>query len=649
MGNEKITLEFDGSQPKKGYQDVAQAAKQAATENASLGKTSAKTSEQIHKEGDEAAKTAKYLENLGKSYSVTTADIDKSAKQASASINRATTNLHAFGTGVGPLQAVGQAAQRTAEGLGKLGGTAAYLGDKDMVAATQGLNAFAGGLAATATPLGSLMAIIASGIVVMKELNKTTIEGASNANIFDKAVIDLLDTFYQGKNTVSGMVDEINRLNAEGDKFVANFASGVDDMSKRIRKSFEDIKAISLDYANNRQDYELRVKVSGIEDVKILEEQSKAAIQRLEEMAKRVPEDFDQRERFQQELEAETQRVRRETAIYEARRQQILDEQRQAAIRAAEEEKKAKEEAAKKAIEDHKNEMARIKAEKEARIKAANDRREAERKADEEKRNRLEEFLRKSKEPAAPTTSPGNQSAPPAQGMTDQPNPYGEGEAPTAGNDSSAAFADAINPLGQFTTDFNIGGNSYIEGDGTSPAVGTDPFQELVDRIDKRLTDANIARTAKETEMERLRKENDEKRMQTLEDRFGTRDKKYIQDPAEKREFQKYDNALKDAYRDDEREASRNFDKNGPTDAQKEDAVKKISDKTTELFQKQTGADEAKQELEETTTQGMVQMAARISAMESFLKKQNEMRARALGLGRGTAPSNRASQARANP
>ena len=83
--------------------------------------------------------------------------------------------------------------------------------------------------------------------------------------------------------------------------------------------------------------------------------------------------------------------------------------------------------------------------------------------------------------------------------------------------------------------------------------------------------------------------------------------------------------------------------------AQKEDAVKKISDKTTELFQKQTGADEAKQELEETTTQGMVQMAARISAMESFLKKQNEMRARALGLGRGTAPSNRASQARANP
>ena len=567
------------------------------------------------------------------------------------------------------------------EGLIKLGKAASTLTLSGAIAGIKGMTAAVGAavgaIAGLAATVGILVAGLGSLIYVIYRLIVPTKELADENNFLDKA---MANTVFTGEKQHAQLL-KLKQIYEEDDEKLRQYVASTEratqaqmEMSREAMSLEKQVEELGKTLGKAKESYQLKIEVENMTSIDEIDKriaESQANLEAIKNRDVATPAELEQRNK---DLAEGLKKSSEEQNALIARRNQLLDEQRNKERELAEQKKKQAEEEKQKLDADfkrieerqqeqaetdadaHKKRLEQIEAEKKARedahAKHVSDEAAAAKQQEEAAKKWLEQNKQKQKgqqdlnqTQQQPAQMPSQPSAP-----TEKKNPYGEGEAPTAGQDNSAAYAAALDPFSQFTTDFNIGGNSYVEGDGKSPGAGTDQFQELVDKIDKKLTDANIARTAKETEMEKLRQKNDAERKRKLEEKFGTSDKRYVQGGDEqKKQFQEYDNYLRKGDKEEERNASRDFDKNGPTDAQKEDAVKKISDKTTELFQKQTGADEAKQELEETTTQGMVQMAARISAMESFLKKQNEMRARALGLGRGTAPSNRASQARANP
>lgn len=566
------------------------------------------------------------------------------------------------------------------EGLIKLGKAASTLtlggaiaGIKAMTAA---VGAAVGALAGLAATIGILVAGAGSLVYVIYRLIVPTKELADENNFLDKA---MANTVFTGEKQHAQLL-KLKQIYEEDDEKLKQYVASTEratqaqmEMSREAMSLEKQVEELGKTLDKAKESYQLKIDVENMNSIDEIDKriaESQAKVEAIKNRDVATPAELEQRNK---DLAEGLKKSSEEQNALIARRNQLLDEQRNKERDLADQKKKQAEEEKQKLDADfkrieerqqeqaqtdadaHKKRLEQIEAEKKAREDAHTKRVADDAAAAKQQEEAAKKWLEQTKQKQKGQEDLNQAQQQPAQmpepsSPTEKKNPYGEGEAPTAGKDAgSNPYAAALDPFSQFSTDFNIGGNSYTE-TGSSPGAGTDQFQELVDKIDKKLTDANIARTAKETEMEKLRQKNEEERRKKLEDKFGTSDKRFVQGGAEqKKQFQEYENYLRKGDKEEERNASREFDKNGPTDAQKEDAVKKISDKTTELFQKQTGVDDAKQDLEETTTQGMVQMAARLSAMEAFLKKQAEARARAFGMGRGTAPSNRSSQARANP
>lgn len=566
------------------------------------------------------------------------------------------------------------------EGLIKLGKAASTLTLSGAIAGLKAMTATVGAavsaLAGLAATIGILVAGLGSLIYVIYRLIVPTRELADENNFLDKA---MANTVFAGEKQHAQLL-KLKQIYEEDEEKLKAYTAATEravqsqmDMSREAMSLEKQVEELGKTLDKAKESYQLKIDVENMSSIDEIDKRiadSQARVEAIKNRDVATPAELEQRNK---DLAEGIKKSSEEQNALVARRIQLLEEQRAKEKELADQKKKQAEEEKQKLDADfkrieerqheqaeadadaHKKKIEQIEAERKARedahTKRVADDAAAAKQQEEAAKKWLEQAKQKQKgqedlnqAQQQPAQMPSAPSAP-----TEKKNPYGEGEAPTAGEDAgSNPYAAALDPFSQFTTDFNIGGNSYETG--PSPGAGTDQFQELVDKIDKKLTDANIARTAKETEMEKLRQKNEDERRKKLEEKFGTSDKRYVQGGAEqKKQFQEYENYLRKGDKEEERNAAREFDKQGPTDAQKEDAVKKISDKTTELFQKQNGLDEAKQGLEETTTQGMVQLAARMSSMEAFLKRQTEARARALGMGRGTAPSNRASQQRANP
>ena len=297
-------------------------------------------------------------------------------------------------------------------------------------------------------------------------------------------------------------------------------------------------------------------------------------------------------------------------------------------------------------------ELQNIQARRDAESKAIDERQKKEQAAADAKKKQEDEILAKIKGKQQQEANPPQPQSPssPTE-STDQSNKYGEGTAPTAGKKNSSAYAGATNFLGTIESDFDITGNSSLAAGGDS--TGKDPFVDLAEKINKKLTDQNIKRKAIVEEMKRREKDDNEKIRQELERQFGTSDEKGLDSRDSKEEFRKNKAALEKSYKDDRRQSARDMNKNGITDDQREDAIKKIVDQSASAAAKSADVGDTFVDFAKEGTEKLQDHEKRLvsqeEAMKAFVSQARQLNQNRRSSGLGTAPSNITSQARANP
>lgn len=421
-----------------------------------------------------------------------------------------------------------------------------------------------------------------------------------------KALFDPVDQ-HKNEIEVKLRIADLNTVNSV-DARIKQIRDTVEEATAQEATTADEIKAKNERLLELQKQYGIEVNML-IEKRKSLEEKDEAdRLKAIEEKRQKQKEAF---EKYTGELKF----IRDTNAAYDAEELKGIEERKQATIKAIEEKKKKEQEAAdaKKKQEDEL--LAKIKG--------------------------------KQQQEANPT-QPQSPSAP--SSPSEQPNKYGDGVAPTAGKKPNAFAAQANMDFG-IETDFMGGANSSFAVGGDS--TGKDPFVDLTEKINKKLTTKNIKRKAVAEEMAKREKEDNEKVKQELERQFGTSDVNSIDSRDSRQDFIKRKKALENSYRDERRDAARDMNKNGISEDQREDAIKKITDETTQTFVKQNKLDETKQEFFGEVTKSIVEQGGKIVSLEQTMKsfigqlKAASQAKRSAGL--GTAPSNARSQQGANP
>ena len=436
--------------------------------------------DKLQREVDQLTKSADLAEDQLGSFAVSTQSVGSSAEKAAASVKK-------MDGAVGPLQRAGKAAGATREGLEKLASTASYVGDESTKSVVTGMNAVTGAMLAVTTPAGAVAATIASLVVLTREFSKELVNVADPANDIDRIALDLAKSL--------GFIDDAAynlaaTMRAE-QKTVDNFAKGMEDASKRMSEAEAAARGLKDIVEESREAYRLKISVDGIQDVAEAERRVAETLRGVEEIRNRPISTPEEREQWIKDLERATKTADQQIRAIEQRRIALLEAERQKREQADQEAKQRQEKFDADAKQRHANRMKEI--DDEAKAKRQADEEEVARKeALEEKnagiiRERLD-ALRKEKEGVA-AVQQQQQAGQAGAGST---NPYGDGQAPTAGQDSNP-YANIGSDLpsfgfgqnfvgGGFAGELGGGGYTSFGGRGGKDAQGGG----LLDRGDQR-------------------------------------------------------------------------------------------------------------------------------------------------------------------
>lgn len=404
--------------------------------------------DKLQREVDQLTKSADLAEDQLGSFAVSTQSVGSSAEKAAASVKK-------MDGAVGPLQRAGKAAGATREGLEKLASTASYVGDESTKSVVTGMNAVTGAMLAVTTPAGAVAATIASLVVLTREFSKELVNVADPANDIDRIALDLAKSL--------GFIDDAAynlaaTMRAE-QKTVDAFAKGMEDASKRMSEAEAAARGLKDIVEESREAYRLKISVDGIQDVAEAERRVAETLRGVEEIRNRPISTPEEREQWIKDLERATKTADQQIRAIEQRRIALLEQERQKREQADQEAKQRQEKFDADSKQRHANRMKEI--DDEAKAKRQADEEEAARKeALEEKnagiiRERLD-ALRKEKDGVA-AVQQQQQAGQAGAGST---NPYGEGQAPTAGQDSNP-YANIGSDLPSFGFGHNFVGGGF--------------------------------------------------------------------------------------------------------------------------------------------------------------------------------------------
>jgi len=503
VSNEKVSLEFDGGDAKKGYQDIAKSAREAGQANVEMARDVGTVADACSDAGDEAKGTASKVSTLGNEIAGTsgqaqkaegaiesfTISVDKAGQKMDVAADKAehlaraqarvASGGHGAAKGVDALKDGAGGLDAILSSVG-LGGAAQFagtierltLGAKDLSAATGGMG---NAITKIAIPLAAAYAIYKS----METIFNSTLELMPEIRVQWDALTESVSGYLEeGRKVLNDWgflndeAEELKKKNAELKKSFDDNNKALTEAQAKINPVTDAIKSLNDEIERGRQQEKIEVEVQGIETVESAEREIQNIQKSLDEISKRPSLTIEAANMNAAELEAAWKMNEPRLRALEERRKQLQQQEKQAADerkKVADAEKKTDEDATKRHDDEHDAEMDRIKTETDAKKKAANELAKSEADAAKKSRDaRIEEIL-KSKE-STDTKIEGIQQVQQAEQQSqEQPNKYGEGIAPTAGKKNSDAYAGAIDPLSQFTTDYDMGGNSFMMPGGSGP------------------------------------------------------------------------------------------------------------------------------------------------------------------------------------
>lgn len=496
-------LKFDDGNTPDGLKKVADAAEKTAQAGQDMGQKMANAADAVGKAGDEAKQAAgqassldgsltgvaggaKKAESAVESFTVSTdqmmrkmdAATDK-AEQLARAQAKVAKGGHEAGKGIDTAKDAfgGLDAILTTAGLPGLGSLAgglerATMGFKDLSTAGGGT---AGALTKILIPLAAAYAIYKS----METIFNSTLELMPEIRVQWDAFTDSVGKHVKVAREVlndwgflNDEAEELKKKNEDLKKSFDDNNKALAEAQAKINPVTEAIKGYNDEVARGREQEKIDVEVQGVQSVASAEQQIKDMQKALDEVANRPAPTVEIANQNAKDLEGLWKTYEPRMRALEERRKQLQQQEKQAADerkKVADSEKKTDEDAAKRSDDEHRAEMDRIKKESDAKKKAADELAKSEADAAKKSRDaRIEEIL-KSKE-STDTKIEGIQQVQQAEQQSqEQPNKYGEGVAPTAGKKNSDAYAGAIDPLSQFTTDYDMGGNSFMMPGGSGP------------------------------------------------------------------------------------------------------------------------------------------------------------------------------------
>lgn len=667
-------------------QDAAKATDQLGKE---IDQTTKETNE-FSTSLDDATKKAKALAVAEQEAAAKARDFEQAQKHTKEQAEGTKEGLEGVKTvlevlGYGALAYVIDLLARLTEGFIKLGKAVTTISWAGITTGFATLAATLTGLVATiglvVTAIGALGYVIYRVIVPTKEL-------ADANNIFDTAManamftskefrdelLNLKEVYKQDEERLKAYVDEVDRA-----------TKSQMEASKQAESLYERLETLKKSIDQNADDYSLNIEVAGLDSTEAVNERIQAIKDGLDEIRNRDVVNAADKQKRDKELSDALEKGEREINLLLQRRNQLLDEQRakkQAIIDLDKEEAKKKKEAADAAAkqadeeikkieqaqfdqadrdeEEHKKELARIKAERDARKKASE---EAIKQALEARNARIDEIAKA--EEVTETKIEGIQQVQQAeQKAEEEKSKYGEGEAPTAGQDAgNNPYAAALDPFSQFTSDFNFAGNSYTESN-------MNPNGKSPSSANRKVTNKAVEeqlRQFDEEELAKLRKSwmIDESESQTIDD-FRKAAQKQIRRTGFDHGLQEDIAGFKQRRRDVEQYERKNFQKAAAgkdtgedADVQEErqselvDAGQKLLDETKQTNQERKSMMkdhlDVTKELAQNQADDRTEIAANkadIAAIKQIMKISAQ---RAQAFRKGPAPSNRTNQVRANP
>ena len=688
-------MKFDDGGTPDGLKKVADAGDKTAESLKDVGQTGLKAAEGIAKTGDEASSAAGDVQKLEseltdvaggaqkaesavESFTIST---DQMAKKMDAAADKAehlaraqakvAKGGHETGKGIDTAKDAfgGLDAILTTAGLPGLGSLAgglerATMGFKDLSAA-------GGGQAAALTkiliPLAAVYATYKSLEVIFNSTLELMPEIRVKWDAITESVSGYIEQARKLANDYGFLDDEGEELKKSTEEMNKAFNEQQDALAKaqlQMQPTIDKIKALNDEMERGKEQEKIKVEIEGITNIESAEREIQSMQKALDDIANRPAPTVEAANQNAKELEALWKQYEPRIRALEDRRKQLQQQQKDeedARKQAAANQKKDDEDTSTRRSDEHDAEMDRIKTESDARKKASDE--VAKREADAAKQSRdarIEEIL-KTKE-STDTKIEGIQQVQQAEQQA-QPNKYGEGEAPTAGQDAgNNPYAAALDPFSQFTSDFNFAGNSYTEtsmnpgsgsGGGSDKAATRKVIQEAVDE-QLRQHEADFAKAM----ASKYDVEGDVSTVNEVIDAVNQTGRK-VDFKDDVNQFNREQRGLKKTETQSYRKAMAGRDTGEDEDSQAGrqdelvDASMRLLDETKQTNQarKQMGKEQidVTKELAQNQADDRAEIAAQKADLEAIKQIMRIGAQRAQAFRKGPAPSNRTSQVRANP
>lgn len=640
---------------------------------------------------DDATKKAKALAVAEQEAAAKAKDFERAQKNTKEQAEGTKEGLEGFKAilevlGYGALAyVIGMLAQFT-EGIIKVGKAISTISWTAISAGIATVGTALAGVVATiglaVTAFGALAYVVYRVIVPTREL-------ADANNIFDTAManamftskefreelLNLKEVYKQDEERLKAYVDEVDRA-----------TKSQMEASKEAESLYERLETLKKTIDQSKDDYSLNIEIGNLDSTAAVDERINAIKEGLDDIRNRDVANAKEKMERDKELADALEQGEKELGLLLQRRIQLLDEVRkakQAEIdldkERADKQKKIDEDNSKswdeqvKKIEqdsfdqadrdkkEHEKELARIKAEGEARQKA----RDAAIKQAIEARNARIDEIAKAKE-STETQVDGIQQVQQAQQQAEEKkSPYGEGEAPTAGQDAgNNPYAAAIDPFSQFTSDFNFAGNSYTETSMNPNGKGSNSSSNR--KVTNKAVEEQLQQFDQD-ELANLRNKYGigESQSKTI-DEFEKTARKMVKDTGNDIGLSDDLSGYRKRRRDVEQYERKNFQKAAAgkdtgedasvqEDRQSElvDAGQKLLDETKQTSQERKSMMkdqlDVTKELAQNQADDRAEIAAQKADLESIKQIMRISAQRAQAFRKGPSPSSMTSQARANP
>jgi len=607
-------MKFDDGGTPDGLKKTAAAGDKAADALGKVGQEGADAAESLNKVAettDSLGKEADQATKDTKEFSASLDDATKKAKALAVAEAEAAAKAKEFEEANKGVKEKGERAKEGLEGLQKilnlvgLGGlaTAAFSAKElteGILKLGKGIGALTlapliAGLGALVVAIGPVILVAAAAGAAIYGIGQAVLYFISPSEDMTKAIEENDKAFEEMHASIDGVIPSLTEMTGK-----------TQTLTDALNAMFEPLDA-------HKNEVEVKLRIADLNTTDSIDG-------RLEQIRQTIKEIADQEAITGNEIAAKNEALAEAQKRYATEVQMLIERRRQLEDKAegdrlaAIEKREQKEKEAYEAqtarqmesiridTENAKRRLAEIEKEKQAEIDAAKVAAEEKKRLRQAEQAETEAGLKKAldgiKTQKAAEAAPA-QSAPSAGGS----NPYGEGVAPTAGN-NDGAFAAAANMDFGTTADFNIAGNSFQAIDtaaqqmgggqsagGGGAAASDDPLTNLVQDVTASISQRDIRDKALAERLKKLKEDQAKQNKAELESRFGTADGREVKGGANQLEFNRVVEQQKEEDKRAQQEAAREFKKEGPSEDEASSAADQLLQERIATAGKRAGLD----------------------------------------------------------